>query len=127
MKLAEFRYLADENIDPEVVATLCAKGLDTVHVTDIGLCGRPDEDVMTAAVAEGRVLPTHDSDFGRLAIAQGRAFVGIVYLRPGHIDPATVLSLLNHGLEQPFEVEVPFIVVARRGREGISIRVRQIR
>jgi hypothetical protein len=29
---------------------------------------------------------THDADFGTLAILQNEPLVGIVYLRPGHID-----------------------------------------
>jgi predicted nuclease of predicted toxin-antitoxin system len=33
------------------------------------------------------VIITHDKDFGTLSIVRGEPMIGIIFLRPGHIDP----------------------------------------
>jgi hypothetical protein len=38
------------------------------------------------------VVVTHDLAFGRHAIRAGTSFVGIIYLRPGHISASLCLQ-----------------------------------
>ena len=84
MKALDYPLLADENIHPDVIAFLRRAGLDVESVADEGLFGLPDAHVLLQATESGRVVLTHDSDFGGMAVF-GAKFVGIVYLRPGHI------------------------------------------
>jgi predicted nuclease of predicted toxin-antitoxin system len=81
----DFPLLTDENIAPDVVAGLQARGCDLRTARDEQLSGRPDADVLERATAQGRVVVTHDLAFGRSAIRAGATFVGIIYLRPGYI------------------------------------------
>ncbi|NOY91621.1 MAG: hypothetical protein GXP55_10510 [Deltaproteobacteria bacterium] len=67
MNPLEFPLLADENIHPEVVRALAALGKNVVSVLDEGLGGHSDRDVLAKAIETGRVVLTHDSDFGALA------------------------------------------------------------
>jgi predicted nuclease of predicted toxin-antitoxin system len=87
MKLREFPLLTDENLDAEVVASLRQFGFDVLDVVEAGLQGSTDVDLLRLATAQGRVVITHDADFGTLAINQNEPLVGLVFLRPGHIDP----------------------------------------
>jgi predicted nuclease of predicted toxin-antitoxin system len=80
----DFPLLTDENIAPDVVSGLQARGCDLRTARDEQLNGRPDADVLERATAQGRVVVTHELAFGRSAIRAGAAFVGIIYLRPGH-------------------------------------------
>jgi predicted nuclease of predicted toxin-antitoxin system len=115
--------LTDENIHPEVVNALRQRGKNVRTVTEERLAGRSDLEILRRARATGRVIVTHDSDFGALAVRDRERFVGIVYIRPGHIDPEFVLGILASVEANPVDATPPFIVVAER--RGDEIRVRQ--
>ena len=70
MKPFEFPLFADENIHPDVVAALRERGRDVSSVVEAGLGGADDITVLRHAFGEGRVVCTHDSDFGSLLITQ---------------------------------------------------------
>lgn len=55
-----------------------------------------------------------------------RGLSGIVYVRPGHIDPAFVMETLDAVAACEVEPEPPFIVVADRRGAGVRIRVREL-
>ena len=80
MKLREFCLLTDENIDPEVVAHLRQIGFDVLDVVESGLQGSTDVDLLRLATAQDRIVVTHDSDFGTLAIHQNEPLTGVLYL-----------------------------------------------
>jgi predicted nuclease of predicted toxin-antitoxin system len=118
--------LADENVHPDVVAARRAQGRDVATVVELGLVGAADRVVLRRAVADGRVVLTHDADFGALAVHAGEPIVGIVYVRPGHISPLFVLEALASVDRGAVEVEVPFVVVAERHGDSVRVRVRQL-
>ena len=84
MKALDFPLLADENVHPDVILFLRDAGLDVESVSEQGQFGLPDSHVLQQATEVGRVVLTHDSDFGGLAL-MGAQFIGIIYIRPGHI------------------------------------------
>ena len=57
------RLLADENIPGDAVAALRATGHDVAWIR-IEAPGSPDQDVLSRAQQEGRILLTFDKDFG---------------------------------------------------------------
>jgi len=101
-------------------------GIDIYRVNDIGLAGRPDEEVMERAYSEGRVVLTHDGDFGQLAIQARKALVGILYCRPGHLPAAETASVLDSAFQADPEVEPPFIMVVSHSGAGTSIRLKRL-
>jgi hypothetical protein len=52
--------------------------------------------------------------------------IGILFLRPGHIDPQFTIGTLTTVLAANLELTPPFIVVARRTSDQVTIRVRQL-
>ena len=124
MKCLEFPLLADENVHPGVVASLRARGLDVVSTAESLPRGSEDVVVMRRALEAGRVVLTHDSDFGALAVRLGEPLVGIVYLRPGHIRPSFVLEMID--ALATVQVAAPFIVVVERASAEVRIRYRQL-
>jgi len=90
----------------------------------LGLIGATDDEVLAKALEDGRVVVTHDSDFGTLAVREGRPFVGIINLRPGHIDANEVLRQIDAIRAVDIETQPPFILVAER-RGGV-VRTRLI-
>ena len=126
MKLREFPLLTDQNIHGDVVTFLRYEGFDVADVAQMGLIGATDDVILTHALAEGRVVVTHDGDFGTLTIPQGSSFVGIVYLRPGHTGAQPTIDSLRQLLAVDVDVQPPFIVVVKRTGNTVSIRVRQV-
>ncbi len=72
MKLREFPLLTDQNIHADVVAFLRDEGFDVVDVQQAGLFNAEDAAILSWAVMQGRVIVTHDADFGMLAIQAAR-------------------------------------------------------
>jgi predicted nuclease of predicted toxin-antitoxin system len=126
MKLRGFGLLADENIDADVVRWLTDAGFDVQDVFQVGKQGASDVDLLRHAFAVNRVIVTHDADFGKLAILQREPVIGIVFLRPGHIDPAFAIGTLASVLSVDPDVTPPFILVARRTGDQVTIRIRSI-
>lgn len=121
----DFPLLADENIRPDVVTALAGLGRDVRTVHDENLTGASDLEILRRARSLGRVVLTHDSDFGRLAVQGGEPILGIICLRPGHISPPVVLETLAAIDSLQHDVEPPFILVAARRGDDVRIRVRR--
>ncbi len=124
MKALDFPLLADENVHPEVIDFLRKAGLDVMSVSEQGQYGLPDSQVLRQATEAGRVVLTHDSDFGGLAL-MGAQFIGIIYIRPGHIRTEFTTKTIEAVRDNAPEVTPPFILVAERTGDTVKIRVRQ--
>lgn len=122
---ADIRVLTDENIHPEVVSFLRTEGKGVRDVKEEGWMGMEDVKIIHRAEEEQRVIVTHDRDFGQLLIAQARVNVGIIYLRPGHIDPRFTIETLQV-LFQYDRPDPPFIVVAERQKQQVNVRIRTL-
>lgn len=125
MKLADFSLFTDENLKPEFVEYLRENGFDVADVKERGISGESDESLLELALQEERVIVTHDGDFGRLAVGNSVPVVGIVYLRPGHIDPTVTIEIFETVLAADLDVRSPFLIVAKKTDDEIAIRVRQ--
>lgn len=126
MKLSEFKFLADENIDSEIVKFLRDLGLDVNHIPELGLSGISDLEIIRRSHRESRAIITHDSDFGTLIFTDQEPFFAIVYIRPGHFDPHYSIETLGYILKRDIELSTPAILVVKRKKEKISIRLREV-
>jgi predicted nuclease of predicted toxin-antitoxin system len=124
VKPLEFPLLTDENIAPDVISGLRHRGCDLRTVEEEALVGRQDKDVLARATEQKRVVVTHDLAFGKAAIGAGARFVGIIYIRPGHISAAFVLAVVDALRASAIDVQPPFIVVAERRETVVRVRVR---
>lgn len=84
------RFLADMGISPTTVAFLQGLGHDALHLHDQGLDRLPDPAVLGKARDEGRVLLTHDLDFGELVAASGADMPSIIVFRLRNMRPDRV-------------------------------------
>jgi len=125
VKALDFPLLADENVHPDVIVFLREAGLDVESVSEQGKYGLPDANVLQQANESNRVVLTHDSDFGGMAVF-GAKFTGIIYLRPGHIQADFTIKTLEAIRDNAPEVKSPFILVAERTSDIVKIRVRQL-
>ena len=126
MKLTDFPFFTDENIQKEVLDFLRQSGLDVKDVKEENLIGMDDQYLLELAKKEGRIFITHDSDFGRLVFINSISFVGIIYLRPGHFNPSFTIDSWKAIIKSDIEIQTPFIMVAENTGEKVKIRYRQL-
>ncbi len=75
------KFLADMGISPRVVSALREGGHDAVHLQEQGLGRMPDGEILAKARKEGRVLLTHDLDFGELVAVSGGKLPSVIIFR----------------------------------------------
>lgn len=126
MKLRSFPLLTDQNIHADVGGFLRDSGFDVVDVQQAGLVGADDAVILAWAVSQGRVIVSHDADFGMLAIQAGADYLGIMHLRPGHISPQVTIESVRQLLTLDVDVIPPFIVTVKRTGGSITVRVRHV-
>lgn len=81
------RWIVNENVSSTVIRSLRDGGHDVLSVKE-SLRGSPDREILARAQIEGRVVLTHDKDFGELAFRFGLAAgSGIVLIRLSGAEP----------------------------------------
>ncbi len=89
------KFLADENISPTSVDYLRRLGFDAIHVREVGLKGKSDEEIMDYASKENRILLTLDRDFADIRNYPPGTHSGIIRIRLPFLSPGAVNSCLN--------------------------------
>jgi len=76
--LKKIRWHLDEQVDRAIAQGLKQRGIDVTTTPEVGLLGAADEEQLTFAIAQERVIFTHDEDF--LILHQlGLEHYGIAY------------------------------------------------
>jgi predicted nuclease of predicted toxin-antitoxin system len=119
-----YPIIADENIHIETVYRFREWGLQMDSIRERNLRGSTDEQIVALAEAEGKVILTHDSDFGRIIYASQSIKTGIIFIRPGHIDYTLVIQTVEAILATDLNASIPFMLVAERTGNDIKIRLR---
>jgi len=93
------KFLADMGISPRIVEHLRRRGHDAVHLYELELQASTDAAVLQKAWEEGRILLTHDLDFGELLAAGRRRLPSVILFRLKDMRPANIKSHLGAVLE----------------------------
>ena len=88
------RLHLDENVDHAVAHGLRLRGMDVTTTTDASLIGATDDEQLSFALHENRVIFTQDQDFLRHHRA-GRDHAGIVYSRQGARSIGEIVRFLH--------------------------------
>jgi predicted nuclease of predicted toxin-antitoxin system len=112
-------FLADENIDRQVVDHLRQAGHRVWYVTEMDP-GISDDVVLDMANREGALLLTADKDFGELVFRQHRLSPGVLLIRLAGLSSSAkaglvALAIEEHGAElwQAFSVITPGVIRIR--------------
>ena len=111
------RFLVDESVGKKFADVLKNSGADVLFGGD-SMPELADEDVLSFANKENRILITADKDFGELVFKLNMSARGIIFLRTLTRDPEERFELVKDVLDKS---EGKFIVV----KEG-QIRIRRL-
>lgn len=115
------KILADENVPGAAVAALRSAGHDVIWVSEEGP-ETAEDDVLSRASEEARLLVTFDKDFGDLVFRAGmRASYGIVLFRLASMSKDTLPQFVADSLASQVEWKGHFSVISER-----RIRMRAI-
>jgi predicted nuclease of predicted toxin-antitoxin system len=117
------KVLVDESLSVRVAKALESAGHDAVHVSDLGMLGAPDTDVMAAASADGRCLVSVDTDFGELLAIGRHSGPSVILLRRAPHRPDAQVPLLVAALDQLQEDLTAGAIVVLRGERA---RIRRL-
>jgi predicted nuclease of predicted toxin-antitoxin system len=78
--MADIKFIADVNVEKPIVDYLSESGYDIKWIPDYN-CEILDEDLLSLANNEKRILITNDKDFGELTFLQKKLSTGIILLR----------------------------------------------
>ena len=99
------KFIVDNPLSPRLASILNQNDHDAVHVRDYALADASDQEILSRAVKESRVIITADGDFGRMLALLQLRFPSVVFVRESGPHRADQLAdaLLRHfsQLEQP--------------------------
>jgi predicted nuclease of predicted toxin-antitoxin system len=72
--------LADQCVGIPIIQALREAGVDILRSSDLPPANAPDSDILAAAVRQGRILLTEDSDFGEMVVRMAFPALGIIRL-----------------------------------------------
>jgi predicted nuclease of predicted toxin-antitoxin system len=114
------KFLLDQSADFRLIPHLRQLGHD-VHVISRNYPpGLPDEDVLTIAREDRRILIVADRDFGELIFHQGVAHAGVIFFRlPGASLQTKIEQLTTALTDYAAELERAKFLVVTPGRMRI--------
>jgi predicted nuclease of predicted toxin-antitoxin system len=88
------RFLTDVGASRTTAEALRSHGHDVLHLSEVGLHRLPDDQILTRAREEGRIVITFDLDFGDLLAAGGYSLPSVILFRLHDPAPLSVNSKL---------------------------------
>ncbi len=116
------KFLLDMGISVSSARFLDVLGYDAIHLRDQGLQRLEDKKIIEKAAQEGRIILTHDLDFGRLMALSHSHLPSIVTFRLVDMRPAIVNHYLNETLTR-FASELQTGALASVNEKTIRVRL----
>ena len=115
------RFLLNMNVSREVGKTLKEMGGDFIHARDADLATADDRVVIHFARQQGRVIVTHDLDYGDLLMLSGEQPVSVIIFRLRRSSAPLMCRRLREAWEEIRDAlsEGAIVVI-----EDASVRIR---
>lgn len=89
------RFIVDQQLPPLLAERLRARGLDAIHVRELGLSGASDTEIWSEARRDGAVVISRDEDFVARTRRPGGA--RLVWVRLGNSSNPALLAAVEAG------------------------------
>jgi predicted nuclease of predicted toxin-antitoxin system len=110
------------NLSPQWCAVLAAEGWDAVHWSQVGEVSADDRTILEWARNNGRIVLTHDLDFGAILAATETDAPSVVQIRVQDVLPASLGSRMV-SLLRTYESNLTAgaLIVVEAGRQRVRI------
>jgi predicted nuclease of predicted toxin-antitoxin system len=115
------KFLADMGLGRSTVLFLQSQGHDAVHLRDQKLQRLGDEGLIQKARGEGRVILTHDLDFGRIIALSRAQTPSVITFRLADMRPVQVNQYLGQVLDR-FASQLEVGALVSVNEQGIRVR-----
>lgn len=92
--LKVMKLLLDQGLPRSASFLLCDAGIDTIHVSEIGLSAAEDIQILQRASQEQRVVVTLDADFHTLLALSSALFPSVIRVRIERLRAQALCELL---------------------------------
>lgn len=108
------KFVADENVDKQIVDRLRASGHEVLFVVELNP-GVDDRAVLQQSLVAGAILLTADKDFGELVFRQRLIHAGVLLIRLAGLTPDEKAILVHAAIERHGEgLSSGFAVLSER-------------
>jgi predicted nuclease of predicted toxin-antitoxin system len=114
-------FLLDMGLAQRTVLFLRAHGFDAIHLREQQLQRLPDEQIVQKAVAENRIILTHDLDFSRIVALSRGQYPSVVTFRLADMRAPAVNHYLQEVLDR-FSAELSAGALISVTEQAIRIR-----
>jgi predicted nuclease of predicted toxin-antitoxin system len=109
------RFLADENVDSQIVSALRGAGHEVAYVAELEP-GISDDQVLELAKRTGSLLLTEDKDFGELVFRMRRQTYGVILIRLAGLSSQEKVEIVGAIIiAHPDELQNSFSVINPKG------------
>ena len=115
------KFLLDMGLARSTAQYLRDCGHDALHLRDQGLQRLPDTEIVVTAVAEQRIILTHDLDFGRIVSLSKATVPSVVTFRFGDMRASAVNRQLDEIIAR-FSVDLERGALISVTDQGIRVR-----
>jgi len=115
--------LLDQGLAPRAAAVLRERGMDAVHVSEIGLAEAEDSQILDTARQAGRICVTLDHDFHTHLALAGEGLPSVILLRIQGLAAEAQAGLIESICLQ---CQIALTEGAAISADGKSIRVRRL-
>jgi predicted nuclease of predicted toxin-antitoxin system len=115
------RFLADMGIPQRTVIWLRQQEHDAVHLREEALQELSDDDIVLKAIAERRIILTHDLDFSRIVALRSESLPSVITFRLDDMRAPQVNVHLDQVL-QGFDSELERGALVSVRERGIRVR-----
>jgi predicted nuclease of predicted toxin-antitoxin system len=88
------RFIVDNALSSRVAEGLNEAGHDAIHVRSIGLASATDNEILSYAKMDRRVIVSADTDFGTLLALNNATIPSFILFRRSDKRPLSILKLL---------------------------------
>ena len=92
--LIAMKLLLDQGLPLSAAALLCDAGIDTIHVSEVGMSEAEDADIIQRARDEGRIVATLDADFHTLLALDVASTPSVIRIRIERLRAKALTNLL---------------------------------
>ncbi|MEZ5449890.1 MAG: DUF5615 family PIN-like protein [Thiolinea sp.] len=89
------RLLLDQGLPLSAAGLLRAKGIDTVHVSELGMSMATDTEILQFAVDEGQIVVTLDADFHSLLAITAVTQPSVIRIRIEGLKAPAFVALIQ--------------------------------